>query len=115
MTWSPRSSRRSAQCMPMNPATPVTSTFISAILRAPQLDQLGVLHVAVHAADGDVQQSRQAVEEAEAHEIELDEAHHGRAQQVEHAGAAALLERLARGERGVAVLALEIRRQVVGR
>src|SRR3954471_5965163 len=98
--------------MPMNPALPVTSTFISALLRAAQLDQLGVLHVAVHAADGDVEQSGQAVEESQAHQIELEEAHHRRAQEVEHAGALSLLERLARGERGVAVLALEIGRQV---
>src|SRR6186713_2706173 len=101
--------------MPMKPAATVSSTLISAILRAPQLYQLGVLHVGVDAADGDVQEARQAVEETEAHEIELDEAHHRRAQQVEHAGAASLLERLARGERGVAVLALEVGGQVVGR
>src|SRR5687768_17309222 len=102
-TWSPRSSRRCAQCMPMKPATPVTRTFISAAFGAPQLDQLGVLHVAVHAADGDVQQAGQTVEEAQAHEVELDETHHRRKQQVEDARAAALLERLACSERGVAV------------
>src|SRR5688500_15323601 len=113
-TSSPRSSRRCAQCMPMKPATPVSSTFISTALRAPQLDQLGVLDVAVHAANGDVQQARQAVEEAQAHEIELDEPHHRREEEVEDAGAAPLLEGLARGERGVAVLTLEVRRQVVG-
>src|SRR5262245_45105500 len=66
-----------------------------------QLDQLHVLHVAVHAADRDVQQPRQAVEEAQAHEVELDEAHHGREEEVQQVRAAPLLEGLARGERGV--------------
>src|SRR5688572_28752971 len=56
----------------------------SSALGAAQLNELRVLHVAVHAADGDVQQSRQAVEEAQAHEVELDEAHHRREEEVEH-------------------------------
>src|SRR5262245_32984274 len=122
-TSSPRSSRRRAQCMPMNPATPVTSTFIwgqkwgvppfSSSLGAAQLDQLHVFDVAVHAADRDMHEPRQAVEEAQAHEVELEEAHHRREQEVRHVRAAALLERLARGERGVAVLPLEIRREIV--
>src|SRR5687768_8241854 len=97
-TSSPRSSSRFAQCMPMKPATPVTRTFIqkngdrphfshltiakkrgqspffSLALGAAQFDQLRVLHVAVDAADRDVQQARQAVEEPEAHDVELDEA-----------------------------------------
>src|SRR5687768_8415725 len=67
-----------------------------------KLDELGVLHVAVHAADGDVQEARQAVEESQAQHVELEEAHHGREQQVRHAGALAELVGLARGQRGVA-------------
>src|SRR2546426_8643794 len=80
---------------------------------AAQLDQLGVLEVAVHAADRDVQEARHAVEKAEAEDVELEEAHHRRHQDVEQAGAAPELVCLARRERGVAVLPLEVPREVV--
>src|SRR5438034_11314730 len=80
---------------------------------AAQLDQLGVLEVAVHAADRDVEEARHAVEKAEAEDVELEKAHHRRHQDVEEAGAAPELVRLARRERGVAVLPLEVRREVV--
>ena len=56
-----------------------------------------------------------AVEEAQPQDVELEEAHHRREQQVQHAGALAELVSLARGERGVAVLALEVGGEVVGR
>src|SRR5439155_19788759 len=52
---------------------------------AAQFDQLGVLEVAVHAADRDVQEARQAVEKAEAEDVELEEAHRRRHQDVEQA------------------------------
>ena len=61
-------------------------------LRAPQLDQLRVLDAAVHAADGNVQQARHAVEEAEAEHIEFEEAHDGREDEAEHARLAPALE-----------------------
>src|SRR6266404_4880005 len=80
---------------------------------AAQLDQLGVLEVAVDAADRDVQEARHAVEKAEAEDVELEKAHHRRHHEVEEAGAASELVRLARGERGVAVLPIEVRREVV--
>src|SRR2546430_2784837 len=60
---------------------------------AVQLDQLGVLEVAVHAADRDVQEARHAVEKAEAEDVELEKAHHRRHQDVEEAGAAPELVR----------------------
>src|SRR6185503_8175158 len=84
------------------PATP-PQALLSPAFRLAQLDQLGVLEVAVHAADRDMQQARQPVEEAEAQHVELDEAHQRREREVPQAGALALLERLARGQRRVAV------------
>src|SRR5713226_1837854 len=137
MTSSPRARSRFAQCMPMKPATPVTSTFtaengdrphfshlaiakkwglspFSPAVRFAQLDQLGVLQVAVHAADRDVQQPRNAVEKPEAQHVELEEAHQWRGEKVRDPGAEPALVGLARGERGVAVLALEIGGEVVG-
>src|SRR5512134_2988639 len=100
--------------MPIKPAAPVTRTFIGLpVLGLPQLDQLHVLHVAIHAADRDVQEARQAVEEAQAHDVELEEADHGREEEVHEGDVTTFLECLARGERGVAVLALEIGGEVV--
>src|SRR5690242_6280362 len=123
-TASPRAVRRCAQCMPMKPATPVTRTFMrenenrdspyfsrspfSLLLGPVELDQLGVLHVAVHAADRDVQEPGDAVEESQAQDVELDEAHHRRKHEVCCPRAHPALERLARGEGGIAVLALEV-------
>src|SRR5687768_15779120 len=100
-TSSPRASRRLAQCMPMKPATPVTRTLI--VVGLSELHQLRVLHVAVHAADRDVDKAGHAVEEPQAQDVELEEAHHWREQQVEDARAAALFIGLARRESGVAV------------
>src|SRR4051812_4119861 len=103
--------------MPMKPAAPVTRTFfIGSLLLSPaQLDQLGVLHVAVHAADRDMQEARHAVEEAQAQDVELEKAHEGRQHEMQQVAAAAQLERLARGEGGVAVLAIEVSADVVER
>src|SRR5215212_4325734 len=100
MTLSPRASRCLAQCMPMKPATPVTSTFTGLLrLRAMQLDQLGVLDAAVHATDADVQQSGHAVEKAEAKDIELEEPHQRREYEVEQPRPPAALVRLPGCER----------------
>src|SRR5688572_5659330 len=103
----------------MKPAVPVRRTFIEGrgksglslffgalLLGLVKLDQLGVLEVAIHASDRDVQEARHAVEEAEAQHVELEEAHHRREQQVRRSGGLPALEGLARLQRGVAVLAL---------
>src|SRR2546421_3258094 len=88
---------------------------LSLFFRFVKLEELGVLEVAVHAADGDVQEAGHAVEETQAQDVELEEAHHRREQKVEDACAASELVGLARGEGGVAVLALKIRGEVVAR
>src|SRR5688500_3650638 len=109
-TSSPRASRRCAQCMPMKPATPVTRTLIA--FRLSELDQLRVLHVAVHAADRDVHDARHAIEEAQPQDVELEEAHHRREEEVDDARAMAFFIGLAGGEGGVAVLAVEVGAEV---
>src|SRR5438309_6190555 len=92
------------------------SPFIGLYLffRLAQFEELRVLHVAVDAADGDVQKAWHAVEEAQAQDIELEEAHDRREEEPQDAGAAAELVRLARGERGVAVLPVEVGGEIVG-
>src|SRR6185369_17783053 len=70
----------------------------TAAARLLQLDQFRVLQEAVHAADRDVHQARQAVQAAEAEEIEFDEAHQRREGELEQAGAAAEPVQFLRGE-----------------
>src|SRR4051812_36558047 len=78
-----------------------------------QLHELRVLEVAVHATDGDMQQAGDAIEEAEAEHVELEETHHGGSKEMKRAGAAAELERLLRGEGRIAVLPVEIRGEAI--
>src|SRR5688500_18591677 len=110
--------------MPMKPATPVRRIFIgekwglslflvSLLFCLVKLDELRVLEVAIHASDRDVQEARHTVEEAQAQHVELEEAHHRREQQVRRSGRLPALESLARLQRGVAVLALEVHGEVV--
>src|SRR6185369_4731853 len=87
----------------------------TAAARLLQLDQFRVLQEAVHAADRDVHQARQAVQAAEAEEIEFDEAHQRREGELEQAGAAAEPVQFLRGERAVAVLLVEVAAEALGR
>src|SRR5215470_9281204 len=114
--------RRSARCIPMKPAAPVTRTFMRWLLRASlgalrtlERAQLGVLAEARECADGDVHEPGAAVEKSRAQYVEADEARQWREHEARGRRAHAPSVHGLRLERRVSVLLGEIPVERFGR